>query len=467
MPARFHPCRLAFAALALVSAARAADLPSLWAERTKCVVAVEYVIENENDRRPTLGYGTVIDSGGTIILPAAAIDQRLSPRQLKDFKVYLPGDPAGYAATYLGEDLFTGWHFVRVEEKARGLLTPVTAFAAKGTNPVPILGEDLWGIGLRPKEEDFTPYLLQSRLVLIQLLPQRTAVAQQEVAGPGLPVFDRAGVLVGLAISSGGQTYMQFSQSSRSGEPIILFDLEESSLFLLADEVLPNLGRVPGNVNGRPLAWLGAFSLEPMDRDVANFLKLSPRTSGAVVSEVLENSPAEKAGMKAHDIIVALDGAPIPRFRPDHVVIDYVEHEIARRKPGDSLGITVLRGPDRLELKAVLGDEPRLVREADRTFFDHLGFTAREFVYGDSVTRRVRSADAAGVVVHYVRPNGPTALAGLQVDDWIQEIDGTPLKGYADSIARLAAIESDLQRQEFVLLVSRGGETAILRVKLK
>jgi len=231
--------------------------------------------------------------------------------------------------------------------------------------------------------------------------------------------------------------------------------------------VLPYLGRIPKNVNGRPLAWLGAFSLEPMDRDVASFLKLSPQTSGAVVSEVLENSPAEKAGMKARDIIVAIDGQPLPHFRPDHVVVDYVEHEIARRRPGDTLGLTVLRGNDRLELKVVLGDEPKLAREADRTFFEHLGFTAREFVYGDAVSRRVRVADSAGVVVHYVRPNGPAALAGLETDDWIQEVDGVTLRNYADSLARLSAIEQDPLRREFVLLVSRGGETAILRVKLK
>lgn len=459
--------KLFLLALALAGAARAADLPTLWAERVKCTVAVEYVIENENDRRPTLAYGTVVDGQGTIILPTSAIDQRLALQQLKDFKVYLPGDPVAYAATYLGEDLFTGWHFVRVEEKVRSRLVPVTRFAAHGSNPRPALAEDLWGIGLRPKEEDFLPYILESRLVLTQLLPQRTGVTQQEVAGPGLPVFNRDGVLVGLAMSSGGQTYMEFSQASRGGNAVILVDVEESSLFQMADEVLPYLGRVPTNPSGRPLAWLGAFSLEPMDRDVASFLKLSPQTSGAVVSEVLENSPAEKAGMKARDIIVAIDGQPLPHFRPDHVVVDYVEHEIARRRPGDTLGLTVLRGNDRLELKVVLGDEPKLAREADRTFFEHLGFTARDFVYGDAVSRRVRVADSAGVVVHYVRPNGPAALAGLETDDWIQEVDGVTLRNYADSLARLSAIEQDPLRREFVLLVSRGGETAILRVKLK
>ena len=102
------------------------------------------------------------------------------------------------------------------------------------------------------------PYLLESHLALIQSLPQQTGIAQQEVAGPGLPVFNRDGVFIGLAASSFGQTYLQFSQAEHGGTPIMLVDLEESSAFPLASEVLPYLGRVPGEVNGRPLAWLRA-----------------------------------------------------------------------------------------------------------------------------------------------------------------------------------------------------------------
>lgn len=461
----WSPLRLALLGLAVLGVGRAADLPTLWAQRVKCTAAVEYTVESENDRHSILGYGTVIDSQGTIILPSAAIDERLSPGQLKDFKVYLPGDPTGYEGTYLGQDVYTGWHFVRADPKVRDRMVPITAFTAK-PSPVPALAEELWGIGLRPKEEDFMPYFLESHLALVQELPQRTGITQQEVAGPGLPVFNRQGVFVGLALSSFGQTFMEFSEANRQGEAVVLVDLEESSAFQLADEVLPNLGRIPRNVSGRPLAWLGAYGLEPMDRDVASFLKLSSQ-SGAVVSEVLENSPAEKAGMKAHDIILAIDGRPVPRFRPDRVVTDYVEREIERRRPGDVMTLTVLRGADRIDLKATLEEEPKLVREAERTYFDRLGFTAREFVYGDAVARRIPLGEAAGVIVRYVKPNGPAALANLQPDDWIQQIDGEAVPTYAAAIAKLSAIEHDPLRREFVLLVRRGGDSAILRVKLQ
>ena len=451
--------------LTLLSAAAADDLPTLWAERVKSVVAVEYVVETEVARQPSAAMGTVIDREGTVILPSGAIDPRTPVWQLKDFKVYRAGDPTGVAGEYLGQEAFTGWHYLRVAAEARAALVPVTAFAASGDGRAVALADFVWGIGLRPKDEDFMPYILQSHLALIQSLPQRTGIAQQEVAAPGLPVFDRAGDLVGVAGPSGGQTFLQITRTGRP-TPVMLINVEESSTFLLAGEVLPHLDRRPRSPSGRPLAWLGAYGLEPMDREVAKYLELSAQ-AGVVVSEVLEGSPAEKAGLRARDILLALDGRPLPPLRPDRVVVRFIEREIERRAPGDRLTLTVLRGRDRLEIATVLGEEPKLMREAERKHFDRIGVTVREFVYGDAVERRVKVADVAGVVAHHAKPSGPAAVAGLRQDDWIREIDGVEVRTFADAVARLAGIEKDEARAEFVLLVARGGETAVLRVKLK
>ncbi len=457
---------LPWALCALAARSLAADLPTLWAERVKCVVAVEYLTETELERRPTVAFGTVVDSQGTIILPSAAIDLRISPRQIRDFKVFIPGDTEGTPAEYLGRDAYTGWHFVRASAAILKRLVPVTRFAAQGVRGAPQIADPVWGIGLRNKDEDFTPYVLQSHVALIQMLPQRTAIAQQEVAGPGLPVFDASGDFVGIGASSFGQTFLEFSGSERGGAPVVLVNLEESSAFLVADDVLPNLGRVPSNVFGRPLAWLGAYGLEPMDHEVAQFLKLESQ-SGAVVSEVLEGSPAEKAGLKAHDIILGVDGKALPRFRPDRVVVDYVERLIAARAPGDAMRLSVLRGAARVEITATLAEEPRLVREADRKYFERIGFTAREFVYGDAIARHAPAAALTGVVAHLVKPNSPADIAGLRPDDWIKEIDGTEIPDFATAASRLLVIEKDPLRSETVFLVGRGSDTAVLRIKLR
>ena len=354
---------------------------------------------------------------------------------------------------------------MRAGEELRSKLKPITSYAQK-SKLRPDISEEVWGIGLRGKDEDFLPYFMSSRVAMINALPQSTAITQQEVAAPGLPVFNTAGEFLGIAASSYAQSFIQFSRNDRGGLPVMLMNVEESSAFLLPEEVLPYLNRLPNNLYGRPLAWLGTYGMEPVDPEVARFLKMENQ-SAAVVSEVLEGSPAEAAGFKARDIIVAIDGKPLPRFKPDRVVTSFIDHEIDQRAPGDKLSFTVLRGDKRIEITSTLADAPSLAREAPRRFFERLGFTARDFVFSDAVVRRAKRSECAGIIAHFVKPSGPAASAGLQTDDWIKEIDGTEVKTYAQAVERLVQIEGDLGRSEFVMLVSRNGETSVLRVKLR
>lgn len=444
--------------------AMAADLADLWAERIKCVVAVEFYVESETERRPNTSYGTIIDDQKTIILPSIAISPRATPSQLKEFKIYVPGSATGVAGVYLGQDSLTGWHFVRPTEPLASDAVPVTKFTSAHAAELR-LADEVWGIGLRNKDEDFAPYLLTSRIALIESLPQRTAIAQQEVAGPGLPAFNRLGEFVGLAASSFGQNYVQFSRDERGGQAVIMLNVEESGALLVAHEVLPYFGRVPHNAFGRPLAWLGAYGFEPVAPDVAKFLKLQNQ-SALVISEVIEGSPAEAGGLKDRDILVGIDGKPLPRMKPDNVVVGYVGREIQRRQPGDRIVFTVLRGNEKVDASITLAEQPRLVTEAERKFFDRLGVTVREFVYEDAVARHVSPKEATGVIAHFVKPNGPAAAAGLQTDDWIKEVDAAEMKTFAAAADALGKIDADLKRNEAVLLVSRGGETAVLRLKL-
>jgi serine protease Do len=443
-------------------AAAASPVTGLFNERLKSVVAVEFFIQAETERQPVTVLGTVIDDQGTIILPGAAILPGVAPAQLRDFKVYRAGGTEPAAATYLGQDAFTGWHFVRVAEGGREGLVPVTHWTPVKADPG--LGDELWGIGLRNKDEDFQPYFLSSRVAVMMKLPQKTVILGSDVAGPGLPVFNAAGELAGLAQTSFGQNFLIFSRNQR-GNPIVLVNVEESSVVLLASEVLPNLGRIPQSVTGRPIAWFGAYGLQPLDPEVAKLLKLENQ-SGVVVSDIMPGSPADQSGLQERDIIFAVDGQPLPRLKPDRIVVSHFGQEILRHRPGDVLTLSVLRGSAREEIKLRLGDEPKLAREADRRYFERLGFTAREFLYNDGLMHRAPPGTTAGILVHFVKPGSAVATAGLRPDDWVREIDGTEVKTYAQALEQLSAIEADEKRAEFVLLVSRGGETQVLRVKL-
>ena len=137
------------------------------------------------------------------------------------------------------------------------------------------------------------------------------------------------------------------------------------------------------------------------------------------------------------------------------------------RAPGDTMALTVLRGSSRVELRATLVEEPRLVREADRMYFEKIGFTAREFVYGDAIARHSKAVELGGIVAHLVKPNSPADIAGLRPDDWVKEIDGAEIPDFAAAVAKLSAIEKDAFRAETVFLVNRGSDTAVLRIKLR
>ena len=440
----------------------AATIPELFNERLKSVVGVEFFIQSEIERQPVLVLGTVVDERGTIILAAPAIQPGVAPGQLKDFKVYRPGSTESANAEYLGQDAYTGWHFIRVEEKLRSELVPITKYAAITADPA--LSDELWGIGLRNKDEDFLPYFLSSRVATVMKLPQKTAVLGSDVAGPGLPVFNSAGQFAGLALPSFGQNYLVFSHN-QNGAPIMLVNVEESSAVLLADEVLPYLGRVPPSVTGRPLPWFGAYGLQPMDPEVAKLLKLENQ-SGVVLSDIMEGTPADQAGLKERDIVLAIDGQPLPRLKPDRIVVGYFGQRILLHRPADTVTLAVLRGTQRLDVKVTLGDEPKLVREAERHYFERLGFTVREFLYSDGINLRVKPAEQKGVMVHFVKPGSPVVTAGLRPDDWIREIDGTEIKSYTQAVDKLHAVEADKTQTEMVLLVSRGAETSVLRIKL-
>jgi serine protease Do len=456
---------LFIAALSSVHVTVAATTSEMLAERLASVVVVEFAIEHELDRTVNYTNGIVIDNDGTVILESSAISDRATPEQLVDFKIFRPGSPiTQYAsADYLGQDGYTTWHFVKVRPEGRGGLRPITDFAAADPAAVPAMGENLWGIGLRQKDEEFAPYYLSSKLSLIQRLPQLTGIALGSIAGRGCPIFNEAGEFVGVGASGFGQRMMIYSQRRR-GEMSVLLNPDEAAGFRLAAEIFPAMGRIPDNPYGRPLPWFGIDGLDPVGPEVAEFLGLGS-TTGLVISELMSGSPAEQGGLLPRDIIIALDGVPFPRLKPDTVVAAHLMREVLKREPGETMTLTVLRDKIELELPIALGDAPKTPKEADRNYFEELGITVRETVFSDVVARREDPANLVGVIAHFIKPSSPAGTAGLRVDDWVKEIDGVAVESYDQALELFAEAEAS-GRPEVVMLVSRGGETSVMRVKV-
>ena len=87
--------------------------------------------------------------------------------------------------------------------------------------------------------------------------------------------------------------------------------------------------------------WLGV-SVEPIS------LTTGGQQQALMVAALAENSPAQRAGMRLGDIITHIDGEPVINGRQ-------TMHRIARLRPGDTIGISIQRNQQSVDLRAVVG----------------------------------------------------------------------------------------------------------------
>ena len=168
--------------------------------------------------------------------------------------------------------------------------------------------------------------------------------------------------------------------------------------------------------------------LQPLTPALAKTLGLDPKTKGILVGQVMPGSPAEKAGLKAGDVLTRLSGAPIvsvPTFRMTVATSDVGKPlDLAYIREGKEATLRVV--PARAEDVKVATESseqprPRLRSEAPRADLNEFGLSVQEltpalasqFGYGK---------DAQGLVVSSVEENGPAADAGLEVGDLITKV---------------------------------------------
>jgi S1-C subfamily serine protease len=68
-----------------------------------------------------------------------------------------------------------------------------------------------------------------------------------------------------------------------------------------------------------------------------------------LVLHVETNAPASAAGILTGDLIVSLDGHPVHN-------VHAVQHQLSRRKVGDTVELVIIRGGVRMDVKVVLAD---------------------------------------------------------------------------------------------------------------
>ena len=191
--------------------------------------------------------------------------------------------------------------------------------------------------------------------------------------------------------------------------------------------------------------WLGAH-LQVVTSDIADSLGLKT-PNGALVASVTPNSPAAHAGLKASDLIVAVDGLPID----DPNAFDY---RFATHPIGGTSAIDVIRDGKTLKLSVALENAPDTNR-------NEIKLDARSPFQGATVANISPAladelhldGDTEGVVVTDIAADSVAANYGFKKGDIIQAVNNKKIAKTED-LDRASREQSRLWR----IIVMRGGQ---------
>ena len=222
----------------------------------------------------------------------------------------------------------------------------------------------------------------------------------------GGPLFNLAGQVVGV----NSQIY------TRSGGSIGLSFAIPVSVVRDVVEQLRDGGQVKRG-------WLGV-SIQNVDKNLAEGFGLD-RPRGALVVDVVSDSPAADAGLRSGDVIVTFDGEAIETSAQ-------LPHVVGLVKPGSEVQVGVMRDGQKQLVVVEVGALPERgnpVRLSSTSREENvLGLVVREA--GQSVLDALGLS--AAVVVEQVIPDSPAAAQGILPGDVITMIGSTPIRGVAD-----------------------------------
>jgi serine protease DegQ len=100
--------------------------------------------------------------------------------------------------------------------------------------------------------------------------------------------------------------------------------------------------------------WIGV-AVQDLTGELSESLKL-PEVRGTLITEVFNGTPADQAGMKSGDVLVAVDGKPVTDSASMLTLISAIA-------PGSSAALKVIRAQKEVDLKVTVGKRPKVSRK--------------------------------------------------------------------------------------------------------
>ncbi len=172
-----------------------------------------------------------------------------------------------------------------------------------------------------------------------------------------------------------------------------------------------------------------------------------PMTGGAVIAQIMPDSPAERAGIREGDVVVRVNGNDIDTAAD-------LRNAVGLLRVGQVIDVVVLRRGRAITTRATI-EEPKLA-----------------FMDGDVISRRLAGArfsnvtddlgtrERMGVRVTDVRPGSPAWNAGLRKDDLVVSVNRRPIRNLEEMRAAL-----DLSADGILINIRRGNSALFLAIR--
>jgi serine protease Do len=394
--------------------------------------------DQQQRRGQATGSGVVVDKSGYILTNNHVVDKA------DRIQVKFTGDPIEYDAKLVGVDPPTDLAVIRVTGKAN------LQAARVGNSDAVQVGDWAVAIGspfgfqatvtagiISAKQRDIPGDSSQFQ----HFLQTDAAINPGNSGGPLLNIKGEViGINTAIASRSGGYQGIGFA-------------LPINSAVRVYNDIIKT-GKVTRGSIG--------ISFTPSDTEQArNLLKAYGVTDGVFVQSVAPGGPSEKAGLKAEDIIVAINGKPV---RNGNELVDTV----TATSVGSPLSVTIMRDGKRQEMKVVVGDLAQIFpdRFGGGKKDDGKSVEGTQAKFGITIenltdARRQTMAlkEPGGVLISAVEPNSFAEDIGLLAKDVLLSINRQPVNSVED-IKRIqgtlkpgAAVAFRVLRQ-----AGRGGE---------
>ncbi|MGE5893962.1 MAG: Do family serine endopeptidase, partial [bacterium] len=191
--------------------------------------------------------------------------------------------------------------------------------------------------------------------------------------------------------------------------------------------------------NGRVVrGWIGV-TLQDLTAELAEGFGLK-NTNGALISDVLRGSPAERAGLKRGDIVLSVDKKEIQN-------VSALRNMVAQSRIGSESEVGIVRNKSSKRFRVSIAELPKEYSEISlETIHEQ---ARKEVLEGVTVVQLNREfarqlgldADEKGVVIDRVEQGSPADDAGLKRGDVIQEINGRTIQSLKDFNLSAASIK--------------------------